>query len=219
MPSPIPSSPPPPTTTAIETAENREEVNCVRHNNNDISNIVEQTFWNSPEAKCWFGRGEKDEIVEETVRQTIKRFKHAYMKYDGWKEIVSDNDQKEVCTNHDIFLIRSKAMYLAISLQLALDHMPTKTWGVCCDEAVAHVQKFHQLLGSDEVTAMATKYGGTIQRWFRLWKANHHCFPNPYYVRNGKDPLPQLLDNYPNFRKSLIKKWKKIYLNYPVNLC
>ena len=41
-------------------------------------------------------------------------------------------------------------MYLAIALQLALDHMPTKTWKECCDETIIHVKNFHELLGGDD---------------------------------------------------------------------
>ena len=54
--------------------------------------------------------------------------------------------------------------------------------------------------------SLATKYGGTIQRWFRMWKQNRGCFPNPHYVRNGKTSLPQLLQNYPNLHRSLVKE-------------
>ena len=96
-------------------------------------------------------------------------------------------------------------MYLAIALQLA--HMPTKTWGACCNKAIEHVKTFHQLLGGeDDENIMVTKYGGTIQRWFRIWKASNHCFPNPHFVQNGKAHLPQLLDHYPDFHKKLVKE-------------
>lgn len=86
----------------------------------------------------------KNEIVEDTVTQTIKRLKNAYMKSDGWREIISDIDQQDMCTNHDIHMFPSKALYLAIALQLAMDHMQTKTWRVCCDEVIIKVKKFHQ---------------------------------------------------------------------------
>ena len=68
------------------------------------------------------------------------------------------------------------------------------------------MKTFHQLLGGEDATTTVTKYGGTIQRWFRNWKGNDHCFPNPHFVQNGQDHLPQLLDNYPDFHKHLIKE-------------
>lgn len=87
----------------------------------------EQTFWDSPEAKRWFGRGEKDENVEDTMSQTIDRMKNAYMNYEGWRSIVSDNDQEDMCTSHDIYRIRSKAMHLAMALNITIQQMTLKT--------------------------------------------------------------------------------------------
>ena len=60
------------------------------------------TFWDSPEAKLWFGRGDKDDDVEQTIRQSICRFRDGYVKAEGWRQLVSDNDQNDMCTSHDI---------------------------------------------------------------------------------------------------------------------
>ena len=73
------------------------------------------TFWDSPEAKRWFGRGDDDD-VEETMRQSISLFRDGYVKAEGWRQLVSDNYQNNMCTSHDIYLIRSKAMYFCIAL-------------------------------------------------------------------------------------------------------
>ena len=67
-------------------------------------------------------------------------------------------------------------MYLAIALQLALEQMPTHTWEWCCDEAVRRVQQFRELLGENDGNDVGLKCGGTIQRWFRIWKSNSECF-------------------------------------------
>jgi len=186
--------------------EGRKVEKVYEYSNNELDKLKNDTFWDSPEAKCWFGAGEKNEIIEDTMVKRIKRLKAAYMRSEGWRDIVSDNDQKEMCTNHDIYLLRSKAMFLGIALKLALDHMPLWTWASCCDEAIKKVASFHQLLGDDDDISLATKCGGTIQRWFRLWKFNNECFSNPHFIRRGKTAFPPLLENYPTFRKNLVKE-------------
>ena len=165
------------------------------NDNNNIP-VLNEAFCDSPEAMCWFGHGGKDKNVKETMASIIKKLRNAYIKVDSWRNIVSYGAQKDICTNDNIHMLCSKAMYLAIALQLALDHMPTKTWKEYCNEAINHVMAFNEILGGvDDDNIMATKYNGTIQRWLRNWKANNHCFPNPYFVQNGKVHLPQLLDN------------------------
>ena len=63
-----------------------------------INPVMGQTFWDSPEAKRWFGSRDQDESVEETMLNTIEKMKNAYLKFDGWRSIVSDNDQERCCT-------------------------------------------------------------------------------------------------------------------------
>ena len=81
------------------------------------------------------------------MQETIELFKNAYLTCEGWRYIISDNDQENMCTLHDIHIIRLKAMYLAIALNTALQHMPQKTWAMCCDEAVTVEKEFYQHLG------------------------------------------------------------------------
>jgi len=111
-----------------------------------------------------------------------------------------------MCTSHNIYWIQSKAMYLAMALNIALQQMPLKTWASCCNDAVSRVEEFHQQLCENSNNNLATKNGGTVQRWFRMWKQNSGCFPNPHYVCNKKKVLPQLLENYPVLHNNLVKE-------------
>ena len=64
-------------------------------------------------------------------------------------------------------------------------------WAWCCDEAVSHVMEFHLQLGDDDNDTLTTKNGGKIQQWFRIWKLNsEECFPNPYFICDGKKIYP-----------------------------
>mmetsp|Transcript_21026 Transcript_21026/g.24189 ORF Transcript_21026/g.24189 Transcript_21026/m.24189 type:complete len:174 (+) Transcript_21026:382-903(+) len=107
---------------------------------------------------------------------------------------------------HDIYLIWSKAMYLAIALNTAVQHMPLKTWAMCCEEAVSRVREFHQHLGENSTEGLVTKNGKTVQKWFCMWKRNSCCFMNPHFIRNGKSVLPHLLEKFPNWRAVLVKE-------------
>ena len=70
-----------------------------------------------------------------------------------------------MCTANVIFNIQHKSKYLAIVLKISLDEMPSITWSISCDRAVAIVKEFSSQMGdSDDVTGL--KHGGTIQRWF-----------------------------------------------------
>ena len=189
----------------VEEAEMRPEVKSELET--DKPNIFSQEiFWESPEAKCWFGRGNKSENVEDVMQETIENFKNAYLTCEGWRYIISDNDQENMCTLHDIHIIRLKAMYLAIALNTALQHMPQKTWAMCCDDAVTLVKEFYQHLGENSSNSILTKNGKTIQKWFCTWKKNSCSFHNPHFIRHGKKVLPNLLENYPDLRTSLIKE-------------
>ena len=48
----------------IKTEEKDESSNEL--NNNKAQVLISETFWDSPEAKCWFGCGETNKIVENT---------------------------------------------------------------------------------------------------------------------------------------------------------
>ena len=174
-------------------------------NINKAQEIISETFWDSPEAKCWFGCGEMFEIVENTMEKRIKQCKQAYTTSNGWRSIVEDNDQNNMCTENDIFNIRQKAKYVSIALKIALDEMPSITWSECCDRAVSVVQEFSSKMG-DSIDSTGLKNGVTIQRWFRIFRSNSETFPNSHYVRRGKVLLPQLLDNYPVFTRNLVKE-------------
>ena len=49
------------------------------------------------------------------------------------------------------------------------------------------------------------KFGGTIQRWFQIFRSKSEIFPKPYVIHRNTILLPLLLDNYPVFTRSLVK--------------
>ena len=104
-----------------------------------------------------------------------------------------------------IFNIKQKAKYLAIALKIALDEILLVAWLDSCTKAIIVMDDYNAQL-DDYDNGRSFKCDGTIQRWLRIFRSNSEYFPNPHYVWRGKALLPQLLDNYSTFRKSLMKE-------------
>jgi hypothetical protein len=85
-----------------------------------------------------------------------------------------------------------KCKYLSVALTIALEDMLLLTWHQCCNEAVRRVNKWE---GHEHI-----KHGETVRIWHHNFHASNECFPNPnVYKRNGKPPLPPMLEQNLNF--------------------
>jgi len=135
--------------------------------------------------------------VKAMVRKRIERLRRGHTTVDGWKLTLDDLDTRDICSAHDIFNIQMKCKYLSVALRIALDEMPLLTWRQCCDEAVARVNTWE--------THKHIKNGETIRIWHHDFRASSECFRNPnVYKRNGKPPLPPMLERNPDFTRSII---------------
>ena len=107
---------------------------------------------------------------------------------NGWREVVEGRDADDLCSEYDIFGLKSRAMILCAAYQTAMLHMNTWTWKQCCSEAC------RQLNGLG--VAQATK-PRSVQDWnLEFRKRRIFLHPN-IMVRCGKRPLPLLLVKYP----------------------
>ena len=77
----------------------------------------------------------------------------------------------------------------------ALDEMPTKTWLVCCKDAVDSINR------TDGVEHVRSKE--TVSCWHLTFRRNNESFPNPH-IHSTKTALPPLLDRYPELAKSIV---------------
>jgi hypothetical protein len=166
------------------------------------------SWWDSSNALCLFGEqvdkndedandNEEAWDVKAMVRKRIERLRRGHTTVDGWKLTLDDLDTRDICSAHDIFNIQMKCKYLSVALRIALDEMPLLTWRQCCDEAVARVNTWE--------THKHIKNGETIRIWHHDFRASSECFRNPnVYKRNGKPPLPPMLERNPDFTRSII---------------
>ncbi len=91
-----------------------------------------------------------------------------------------------------------KCKYLLVALERTPVDMPLLTWHQCCNEAVQRVNKWE--------THEHIKNGETIRIWHHDFRASNECFRNPnVFKRNGKPPLPPMLEQNPDFARSVIR--------------
>ena len=172
------------------------------------------SWWDSTNAFSLFGERQEDDEDEDanddedawnlkaTVRKRIERLRRGHTTVGGWKLTLDDFDTRDICSANDIFNIQMKCKYLCVALGLALERMPLQTWRQCCNDAVIRVNDWE---GHEHI-----KNGETVRIWHFDFRASKECFRNPnVYKRNGKAPLPPMLDRNPDFARSVIKFAKR----------
>jgi DNA-binding transcriptional regulator YhcF (GntR family) len=136
--------------------------------------------------------------VKAMVRKRIERLRRGHTTVGGWRLTIDDLDTRGICSEHDIFNIQMKCKYLSVALGIALDDMPSRTWRQCCNEAVQRVNKWE--------THEHIKNGETLRIWHHDFRGSNECFRNPnVYKRNGKPPLPPMLERNPDFTRSVVR--------------
>jgi hypothetical protein len=131
----------------------------------------------------------------------------AYLSADGWRDIVDDTDVGNLCSQFDVFVIRLKAKYLAVTLTHALSHYEhTVNFLDICTAAIRKIDDI-DFDGSDEDDSSVIRIRSpqTVMKWLREFRCNN-CFPNPALFRNcNKDvKLPPIFHNNPDLYSSFL---------------
>jgi hypothetical protein len=152
--------PPPPPTTNVAANE-----------------ILNQDFFELPEANCLFGMigvtTEEDVSVRTTIIERINKLTEGFSTPNGWKCVLEDRDSCNTCLAFQIYNIQIKCWYIAIALRIALRKMGQGaggvTWLECCREAMQTVNEFNKLT--------YIRYHQMIQQWHLIYRRNFECFP------------------------------------------
>ncbi|KAI2493895.1 hypothetical protein MHU86_20622 [Fragilaria crotonensis] len=100
------------------------------------------SYWESGDArklfapKLVFGT---DCDVRKVVLDRIDKLERVNSVASEWREFVDGGDQDDLCSEHDVFLIRHRSMYLACALRKFLDEAATAarwTWQLCIEHAI-----------------------------------------------------------------------------------
>ena len=170
--------------------------------------ILNQDYFDSPEAYVLFGRMDHEETTTEDevsvktmIQQRINKLTKAFSLPDGWECVLEDQDSTQTCSTFQIYNIQIRCRYLAIALRIALKKMgqgPGRaTWLDCCQEAMATVNEFNN--------STYIRFHGTIRKWHLLFRRNGECFPNPNtHKKDGKKTLPRLLEENPDLKDAIV---------------
>jgi hypothetical protein len=203
------------------------------------TNIKEQTKWDSPEALSLFvqgtkasrqrfgekkGQNESNERVDvkKHVISQVDALRRAYLTPKGWRNILDDKDEKDLCSSYDIFSIQVKCKYLAATLSKALIHYDTTlTFNEICASAIDKVNEFdfdgivdEDVCDDTDSTANSPNHSAfmkitnpkTVMTWLRTFRCDNN-FPNPARVRSDRwdKGLPRIFNNNPELYFNLMK--------------
>lgn len=162
------------------------------------SMIVEESYWDSPEAKKLFlGSSTNNQRVQDVLEQRIERLQQVNRSPDGWRDIIDNHDVDNLCSPYDVFIIRQRCSILCLAYIIALEEMNSARWVEdCCSQAVYECSR----MGIEAATSKLTVAG-----WNILLRANREHFPLPDpKIRKQKKPLPDLLEY---FREEITLPW------------
>jgi len=101
------------------------------------------SYWRSAEAKKLFHPMPEDETILHTLVRRIHLLEKAASKYDTWKLVINDGDDRDLCTKSDVHNIKIKIYLLRKTYQLAIQYMEPNTewtWEHICREAIQEMK-------------------------------------------------------------------------------
>jgi hypothetical protein len=141
---------------------------------------------------------------------------------NGWKAIIDQPDQCDMCSETNIFHLRLKARYMYAVLAHALNIYDNSdntqlqpTFQHICELAIESVDHpldklYDDSLDDDAGKSLSIKNPQTVMRWIRSWR-NTSTLPNPSIVLAGHHVLPTLMHNNPDLHKSFLQyAWENI---------
>ena len=90
--------------------------------------ILQETYWDSSDAKDLVGWIETDSDAKETLIRHIEQLKTVNNTNDNWRNVIMGRDPDDFCTSIDIFEIRQRSALLCCAYQNLLEHMNDWTW-------------------------------------------------------------------------------------------
>ena len=156
--------------------------------------ILQETYWDSSDAKDLVGWIETDSDAKETLIRHIEQLKTVNNTNDNWRNVIMGRDPDDFCTSTDIFEIRQRSALLCCAYQNLLEHMNGWTWQACCEEACNHLNR---------VGIVQATYHGSVALWnieFRMLKNFAH--PNPR-AQGGKRAMPLLFEKFPEAKDAI----------------
>jgi hypothetical protein len=65
--------------------------------------------------------------AKDAAIERIERLEKGLSTATGWKRVIDDFDQQDLCSPHEAFNCQLKCQYVSLALRYALEEMPAKT--------------------------------------------------------------------------------------------
>jgi hypothetical protein len=204
-----------------ETQQETQQVSVNEKSNLLSEQIKQYNKWDSPEALSLFVTGtrrgmkqrDKDRDIHDVknhVRMQIRLLQDAYLSPRGWKRIVDDEDKADLCTSNDIYMLRLKSKYLAMTLRLALQYYEhTDNFLTIIEKAISKIDAFEYDDDADTTPQCKShsriSRSKTIMEWLLIFRRSN-SFPNPSRSRtqSWKSRLPFIFENNPDLHEAFL---------------
>jgi hypothetical protein len=158
--------------------------------------ILTQSWWDTGDVICYFGAIDGEVSPKAAVVERIARLQRGYTTATGWKLVIDDFEQQELCSRHEAFTLQLKCRYVALALCYSVEDMPPETWLSCCSEAIDSI---YRMIGVAHV-----KNKETVSHWHLAFRCNNEAFPNPHII-GTKTSLSPLLDQNPELKRCILE--------------
>jgi hypothetical protein len=146
--------------------------------------------------------------VQKIVLDRIEKWENAINSVADWTTLVDGCDQDNLCSEHDIFLIRHRSMYLACSSLRTLVDEETKTSRWTWQQCIEHFISLMNNIGVESYT-----HWRPLARWHRRLayspKGTFFKLPAPksrlppFFIKN-----PDSMDAFKKHRVSILKEYQ-----------
>jgi hypothetical protein len=100
------------------------------------------TYWESGDSRKLFAPKAlygADCDVQNVVLDRIEKLEKVNCFAADWRDLVDGGDQDDLCSEHDIFILRHRSMYLACGLRKFVEQVTNQlrwTWQLCLEHAI-----------------------------------------------------------------------------------
>ena len=157
-------------------------------------------YWESGEARRLFAPKElfgEHCDVKQIVLDRIEHLEKVNQEADAWQTVVEDADKDNTMTEHDIFILRLRSLYLAVAIKKYIDRVaihPAKRWN--WEQCIKHSIGALNDIGIEFYSCWRT-----LQRWHRrLVLSKQNTFAKP---RAKTKALPRFFCDNPDAKELL----------------
>lgn len=134
------------------------------------ASIANQSYWENEVAERCFGKKDDDDSVQDAIERRVSILRSANETVEGWRHVVVERDPDNLCSSHDIHVIRQKSQLLClVAYSVVLEKIETNkvTWEACCKKACVTLNAIGNIHATNSRTLLDYR---TPQQGSDVWK-------------------------------------------------